>query len=65
VVESAERLHVMPAVAGVEHVVICVQENHTVDNYFGGLAPFGGNVATGWPMSPNPPARDQPHDRHA
>ncbi|HEY2542640.1 MAG TPA: alkaline phosphatase family protein [Gaiellaceae bacterium] len=52
----------MPAV---EHVVILVQENHTVDNYFRGLAPYGANVAADWSLTPNPPAHDQPHDRHA
>jgi Phosphoesterase family len=51
--------------AAVERVVIMVQENHTTDNYFRGLAPYGGAVATDWPLSPNPPASDQPHDRHA
>jgi phospholipase C len=61
-VESAERVCLM---AAVEHVVICVQENHTTDNYFTALAPYGANVATGWPLTPNPPAHDQPHDRHA
>jgi hypothetical protein len=55
----------MPADRTVEHVVIVVQENHTTDNYFRGLAPYGGNVASDWPLSPNPPAHDQPHDRHA
>jgi hypothetical protein len=64
-VESAERLPLAAANAAVEHVVICVQENHTTDNYLGALAPYGGNVATGWPVAPNPPARDQPHDRQA
>lgn len=49
----------------VEHVVIMVQENHTIDNYFRALAPYGANVATGWPLTPNPPAHDQAHDRHA
>ncbi|MFL5928735.1 MAG: alkaline phosphatase family protein [Gaiellaceae bacterium] len=49
----------------VEHVVIVVQENHTTDNYFRALAPYGGNVAADWPLSANPPAHDQPHDRHA
>jgi hypothetical protein len=49
----------------IEHLVIVVQENHTTDNYFRGLAPYGGNVAADWPLSPNPPAHDQPHDRHA
>jgi len=55
----------MPADGLVEHVVILVQENHTTDNYFRALAPYGGNVASDWPLSPNPPAHDQPHDRHA
>jgi hypothetical protein len=32
-----------------------VQENHTTDHYFAGLAPWGANVATGWPPYPNPP----------
>jgi phospholipase C len=35
---------------GVEHVVVLVQENHTMDNYFAGLAPWGVNVAAGWPV---------------
>jgi phospholipase C len=55
----------MAAGTAVEHVLICVQENHTTDNYFRALAPFGGNVAAGWPLARNPPAHDQPHDRHA
>ncbi len=41
----------MPAVA---RVVIMVQENHTTDNYFRGLAPYGANVATDWPIAANP-----------
>lgn len=49
----------------VSRVVIAVQENHTVDNYFRAMAPYGANVATGWPASPNPPLADHPHDRHA
>jgi hypothetical protein len=49
----------------VERVVIMVQENHTTDNYFRGLAPFGGAVVSDWPIAANPPAADQPHDRHA
>ena len=49
----------------VDHVVIMVQENHTTDNYFRSMAAYGANVATGWPVSANPPASDQPHDRHA
>jgi phospholipase C len=48
----------------IDHVVILVQENHTTDNYFRSMAAFGANVATDWPISPNPPASDQPHDRH-
>jgi hypothetical protein len=42
-----------------------VQENHTVDCYLRGLAPYGGNVATGWPVAHNPPSSDPPHDRKA
>lgn len=53
------------AAGQVKRVVILVQENHTVDNYFRGLALYGAAVATDWPLSPNPPARDQRHDRHA
>ncbi|MGN6870536.1 MAG: alkaline phosphatase family protein [Solirubrobacteraceae bacterium] len=49
----------------VKRVVILVQENHTTDNYFRSLAPFGGAVASDWPIAANPPAKDQPHDRHA
>jgi phospholipase C len=57
--------------SAVKRVVILVQENHTTDNYFAGLAPWGANVATGWRAAPNPPP--QPpfsagyprHDRHA
>jgi hypothetical protein len=45
--------------------VVFIQENHTTDNYFGGLAPYGANVEVGWPVQPNPPAVDQPHDRNA
>jgi Phosphoesterase family len=49
----------------IKRVVIMVQENHTTDNYFRDLAPFGGAVATGWSTAANPPASDPPHDRHA
>jgi len=49
----------------VKRVVIMVQENHTTDNYFRGLAAYGGAVAADWPISANPPAQDPPHDRHA
>jgi hypothetical protein len=51
--------------ASVSRVVVFVQENHTTDNYFRGLAPYGARVASHWPLSPNPPKRDQPHDRRA
>src|SRR5689334_4236954 len=47
---------------GVDQVVVLVQENHTTDNYFSGLAPWGANVAAGWPVQPNPATSDQPHD---
>jgi hypothetical protein len=53
------------AAGRVNRVVIIVQENHTIDNYFRGLAPYGAAVATDWPIAPNPPAGDQPHDRRA
>jgi hypothetical protein len=49
----------------VKRVVIMIQENHTVDCYLGGLRPYGGNVATGWPTAQNPPPSDPPHDRRA
>jgi hypothetical protein len=49
----------------VSRVVVIVQENHTTDNYFAGLAPWGANVATGWPTQANPPGKDQPHSRRA
>ena len=51
--------------AATPKVVIFVQENHTTDNYFGSMAPFGANVATGWPAGQNPPASDQNHNRPA
>lgn len=46
-------------------VVVFVQENHTTDCYFGNMRAWGANVATRWPKGQNPPASDQPHDRHA
>ena len=52
-------------VSGVAHVVVFVQENHTTDNYFGFMAAWGANVATGWPVQPNPPAHDHAHTRAA
>jgi Phosphoesterase family len=51
--------------ASVTRVVVFVQENHTTDNYFRGMAPYGARVAAHWPISPNPPNRDHPHDRPA
>lgn len=39
----------------VKRVVIMVQENHTTDNYFRGLAPWGANVVTDHAICPNPP----------
>jgi hypothetical protein len=56
---------------GVKRVVVMVQENHTTDNYFAGLEPWGANVATGWPPYPQPPptppysAYYPPHHREA
>lgn len=49
----------------VGHVVVFVQENHTTDNYFPSMRAWGANVATGWPVQPNPPAKDQNHTRAA
>src|SRR3954452_539169 len=49
----------------VQRVVVFVQENHTTDNYFRGMAPYGARVASHWPLSPNPPNGDQPHHRMA
>jgi len=51
--------------ADVKHVVVFVQENHTTDNYFPSMRAWGANVATGWPIQPNPPAKDQNHTRAA
>src|SRR3954468_23513391 len=49
----------------VQRVVVFVQENHTTDNYFRGMAPYGARVASHWPLSPNPPEGDPPHGRQA
>lgn len=55
----------------VKRVIILVQENHTTDNYFRGLAPWGANVVTDWPTSPDPPPQPPfsafypPHHRGA
>jgi hypothetical protein len=54
-----------------KHVVVFVQENHTTDSYFRGLAPWGANVATDWPICADPPPQPPfsayypPHHRHA
>lgn len=63
----------MPSVGSgpIKRVIIMVQENHTTDNYFRGLAPWGANVATTWRTCPNPPPQPPfsayypPHDRRA
>ena len=49
----------------VNHVVVFVQENHTTDNYFRSMRAWGANVATDWPVQPNPPTADHPHNRAA
>jgi len=49
----------------VKHVVVFVQENHTTDNYFRSMRAWGVNVATDWPVQPNPPTVDHPHNRAA
>jgi len=36
--------------AVVKRVVIMIQENHTIDNYFRGLAPVGAAVASDWSL---------------
>jgi hypothetical protein len=54
-----------PSATRVRHVVVMVQENHTTDNYLRAMAAYGADVAHDWPLSPNPPAADQPHDRRA
>lgn len=53
------------ATESIERVVVFVQENHTVDNYFRDLAAYGANVVSDWPVTPTPPVNDPPHDRHA
>ena len=55
----------MAAAPTIKHVVVLIQENHTTDNYFRSMAPYGANVVANWPIAVNPPASDQPHDRHA
>jgi Phosphoesterase family len=54
-----------------KRVVVFVQENHTTDNYFRGLAPWGANVETTWTLRPDPPPQPPfsayypPHHRKA
>jgi Phosphoesterase family len=47
----------------VKRVIIMVQENHTTDNYFRGMAGYGANVAQGWPTAPIPATHDPSHTR--
>ncbi|MCA1695709.1 MAG: hypothetical protein LC749_13825 [Actinobacteria bacterium] len=54
-----------PMTVAVGHVVVFVQENHTTDNYFRSMRAWGANVANDWPVQPNPPATDHPHNRAA
>ena len=55
----------------IKRVVILIQENHTTDNYFRGLAPWGANVEANLPTCQNPPPRPPfsafypPHHRRA
>jgi len=49
--------------AAVAHVVVFVQENHTIDNYSRSMRAWGANVASDCPTSPNPPGPDRPHNR--
>jgi phospholipase C len=46
----------------IEHVVIIVKENHTLDNYFG---TFPGVNGTSEPHAPDPEKSDPPHDHGA
>jgi phospholipase C len=46
----------------IEHVVILVKENHTLDNYFG---TFPGVNGTNEPHAPDPEPSDPPHDHAA
>src|SRR2546423_15561402 len=61
---SGGKQHLVAASAPTR-VVIIVQENHTTDNSLRSMAAYGANVATAWPVNPNPPTSDQPHDRQA
>ena len=44
----------------VKRVVVMVQENHTTDNYFRDLAPYGAQVLSYWPTKTTPPAKTVP-----
>ncbi|WP_018332627.1 alkaline phosphatase family protein [Actinomycetospora chiangmaiensis] len=45
--------------------MVFVQENHTTDNYFRSMRAWGADVAADWPIGPNPPTADHPHNRGA
>src|SRR6476619_6130676 len=47
------------------HVVIFVKDTPTTDNYFRSMHAWGANVASDWPLQPNPPLKDHPHNRAA
>ena len=55
----------------IRRVIVMIQENHTTDNYFRGLAPWGANIDTTLPICNNPPpappfsAYYPPHHRQA
>src|SRR5690349_7812793 len=46
----------------IEHVVLIIKENHTLDNYFG---TFPGVQGTTEPHAPDPEKSDPPHDHAA
>lgn len=48
----------------VAHVVVFMQENHTIDNYFRSMRTWGVNIASAWPVSPNLPIVQQDQFRH-
>lgn len=50
------------ALSPIEHVIIIVKENHTLDNYFG---TFPGANGTTEPHAPDPEKSDPPHDHGA
>jgi phospholipase C len=52
----------MPTASPIEHVVIIVKENHTLDNYFG---TFPGAAGVTLPKAVDPTTPDPPHDHAA